>query len=92
MAMMDSTQGSDKRRCVCGRAVEAPVVVHWKNGDRTYWYCADCAADVLALEGTDIDMDTEGWAADQTPDEWDATVASATIGSADDYSHLDDED
>jgi len=28
---------------------------------------------------------------DQSPDEWDATVASATTGSADDYSHMDDE-
>jgi len=58
MAMMDSTQGSDKRRCVCGLVVEAPVVVHWADGDRTYWYCADCAADVLGyLDGTDIDME-----------------------------------
>lgn len=43
--------------CVCGQVVEAPVVVHWANGDRTYWYCADCASDVLAfVGGTEIDM------------------------------------
>lgn len=48
---------SDERLCPCGAVVEAPVVVHWADGDRTYWYCADCAGDVLAfVGGTEIDM------------------------------------
>ena len=45
--------------CVCGKAATVPVVVHWKDGDRTYRYCPECALDVCAMEGTELAWETK---------------------------------
>jgi len=46
--------------CVCGDRAEVPVKVHWKSGDRTYWYCVGCAEGIVEFtNGTEIDMEAE---------------------------------
>lgn len=46
--------------CVCGKPAEVPVKVHWKSGDRTYWYCVECAENTVEfVEGVEIDMEAE---------------------------------
>lgn len=56
--------------CICGEPVTVPVKVRWKNGPRTYWYCAGCAEDALSVEGTEVDMEGENFGSTITRRRW----------------------
>ena len=51
MAVVSGPNYVHHRRCVCGGRANVGVVVHWRDGDSRYYYCSQCAGEIICHMG-----------------------------------------